>query len=133
VGCDVGGQFGDGEGFGGDEADGDGGVQMAAGDVADGEGHGEDSESEGEGHADVTDTKVDAGGEDAASATAKDKPEGTEELGCCTFRESHRVTRTFLWCDFCLREVLMGPVRSMELAATCEWSTLHPTREPLLM
>jgi hypothetical protein len=51
---------------------------MAAGDVADGEGHGEDRESEGEGHADVADAEMDARGEDGASATAKDKPEGAE-------------------------------------------------------
>ncbi len=62
---------------------------MAAGDVADGEGHGEDGESEGEGYADVADAEVDACGEDGATATSEDKPEGTEELGYCAFRERH--------------------------------------------
>ena len=98
LGDDVGGQLGDGEAPGGDQADGDSGVEMAAGDVADGEGHGEDGEAEGEGHTDEADSQVGEGCcEDGAAATAEDKPEGAEELGCCTFREMHSGGPLFLW------------------------------------
>ena len=64
---------------------------MAAGDVSDGEGHGEDCESEGERDADEGYTEVwcsgcrragglKGGGEDSASAATEDKPEGPEEF-----------------------------------------------------
>jgi hypothetical protein len=84
---------------------------MAAGDVADGEGHGEDGESEGKGHAEEADAKRDAidggskgGGEDGGATTAEDKPESAEELGCCTFGEMHRVTCSFFGIDLSVWE-----------------------------
>src|SRR6266478_2768582 len=70
LGDDVGGKLGDGEAFCGDEADGDCWVEVATGDMADGEGHGEDGESEGKGHAYVADAEVNACGEDGAAAAA---------------------------------------------------------------
>jgi hypothetical protein len=70
--------------------------------VADGEGHGENGESEGEGYTNIADAEMDAGGEDGAAATSEDKPEGTEKLGYCTFGEMHRVT-----CSFCSLIVCM--------------------------
>jgi hypothetical protein len=106
LGDDVGGQFGDGEAFGGDEADRDGGVEVAAGDVADGEGHGENRESEGKGHADVADAEVNACGEDSAAATAEDKPEGAEGTSAAA-RFERCIVSPALSCGvgfICLRE-----------------------------
>src|ERR1700734_36478 len=77
---------------------------MAARDVADGKGHGEYGESEGKCDTDEADAEVDSGnlggkarGQDRCTAASEDKPEGTEEFGCCTFREMHQVTCPFQW------------------------------------
>src|ERR1700733_1057965 len=86
---DVGGKLGGGEAFSGNKADGDGGVQMAPGDVADGEGHGQDSQTERKRYANIADAEMNARGKDGAAATAEDKPESAEEFGCCTFGEMH--------------------------------------------
>ena len=91
LGDDVGAKFRGGEALADDEADGDCRVEVAAGDVANGEGHSENCESEGEGNADEGDTEMGSsrygrprglkgGGKDGASATTEDKPEGPEEF-----------------------------------------------------
>ena len=70
-----------------DEADGDGRVQVAAGDVADGVGHGQHGEAEGERDADEADAEVrgpprqEARREHGAAAAAEDEPERADELG----------------------------------------------------
>src|SRR5580698_106565 len=82
LGNDVGQQMGDGKAAADNEAEGDSGVQVAAGDVADGVAHGEHGEAEGEGNADESDTEGgEASGEDGSAASAKDQPCGAEELG----------------------------------------------------
>jgi hypothetical protein len=64
--------------------------------VADGEGHGEDGEAKGESYTNKADSQIwEGSGEDGAAATAEDKPEGAEELGCCAFREMHLITCSF--------------------------------------
>ena len=79
------------ETFANDQADGNCGVQVAARDVADGEGHGEDGETEGESYSDEADSQIWEGRrKDCAATAAEDKPEGAEKLRCCTFREIHR-------------------------------------------
>ena len=91
LGDDVGAKFGGWKALADYKAYGDGWVEVAAGDVADGEGHSEDCESEGEGNTDKGDPemrcsryggpwRLKGGGEDGASATTEDKPEGPEEL-----------------------------------------------------
>jgi hypothetical protein len=61
---------------------------MATGDMANGEGHGQKCKAEGQRDSDKPDAEL---GErrrnDCAAAASKDKPEGTEELRCCAFRE----------------------------------------------
>ena len=78
---------------------------MAAGDVADREGHGEDGEAEGESYADEADSQTGEGcGEDSASAASEDKPEGAEELRSCAFREVHCGYLLFLFGVKCVVE-----------------------------
>ena len=68
-------------------AEGDGGVEVSAGDVADRVGAGDDGEAEGQRDTDEADAHVDGavgddlGGEDCGAAAAEDEPEGAEELG----------------------------------------------------
>lgn len=82
----VGAEFGDGEALADDEADGDGRVEMAAGDVSDSEGHGKERQTKGESDSDEAYAQLwVSGGNNGASAASEDKPEGAEELGCCTF------------------------------------------------
>ena len=75
---------------------------MAAGDVTDGEGHGEDGEAEGEGDPGESDAKLTprslmvSGGEHGGSAASEDEPEGPEHFGDCTFGEVDEVTCSFL-------------------------------------
>src|SRR6185312_3567145 len=59
---DVGEKFAPGEAAAGVEAEGDGGIEMRAGDVADGEGHGEHGETEGESDARESDSQLRVGG-----------------------------------------------------------------------
>jgi len=91
LGDDVGAKFRGGEALADDETDGDCGVEVAAGDVANGEGHSENCEPEGEGNADEGNTEMGGswygrpwglkgGGKNGASATTEDKPEGPEEF-----------------------------------------------------
>ena len=72
------------------QPDRDGGVEVAARDVANGEGHGEHGETECEGDPHEADAEVDRcgafcgeefGREHSAAASAQDQPAGAEELG----------------------------------------------------
>ena len=72
------------------EADGDGGIEVASGDVADGEGHGEQGEAEGQGDTGKTDAKTGVGGgQNSGTASAEDQPCGSQEFGEETFAEIH--------------------------------------------
>ena len=74
--------------------------------VADGEGHGQDGEAECKSYAGEANSQCGEGCcEDGAAAAAEDKPEGAEELGCCTFREMHFDYLLFLleWIMFAFR------------------------------
>ena len=71
----VGSQFQIGEALAYDEADGDGGVDVAAGDVADGEGHGEEREAKGEGYTDEAYAQLGL----AAAMTALPQPPKTSQ------------------------------------------------------
>jgi hypothetical protein len=72
-----------------DEAYSDCGIEVAAGDVADGVGHSHYGEAEGQGDADKADAEVDwsrvraeeMSGKHRAAAAAENEPEGAEELG----------------------------------------------------
>ena len=65
---------------------------MAAGDVADGEGHGEYGEAEGERDARKADAELRiGGGKSARSAAAEDQPKGAEELCKCPSGDGHEV------------------------------------------
>ena len=88
LGEDIGHQIFGGEAFASAEADGDGGIEMAAGDVADGVSHGEDGESDGEGDADEADAEGgEGGGGDGGANAGEDQPEGADELGEAAFAD----------------------------------------------
>ena len=64
------------------EADRDGGIEMAAGDVADRIGHGHDAQAERQGHADQADTDLrKTGGDDRAAASRKSEPKRADRFG----------------------------------------------------
>ena len=64
------------------QADGDGGVEVAAADVPDGVGHRQHGQAEREGHAQESDPDVGhTGREDGRAAASEDQHEGAEELG----------------------------------------------------
>src|SRR6202022_104010 len=85
------------------ESQGDGGVEMATGNVTDGVGHGENGESEGESYASEADTqRRESRVQNSGSASAKDQPECAEEFSGCALTESHRrppvtVRESFSW------------------------------------
>lgn len=81
LGDNVGDDLGRGEAAAGPEADGDRRVQVAAGNVADGVGHGHHGEAESKGHSEKTDPHVREGRrEHGAAAPAEHKPKRTEKL-----------------------------------------------------
>src|ERR1700712_2764549 len=83
-----------GEASAGVEAEGDSGIEMRAGDVADGKGHGEHGEAEGESDARESDTELRIGrGEECRSAAAEDQPEGTKEFRKCPGGDGHEFAR----------------------------------------
>jgi hypothetical protein len=64
------------------ETDRDGGIEMAAGDVADRIGHGHDAQAECQRHTDQADTDLrKTGGDDRAAASRKSEPERADRLG----------------------------------------------------
>ena len=81
LGDDVGGRVLPGEPPPETQADGDGRVEVPAGDVSDGVGHGEHAQAEREGDPEVADADVgDAGRDDRRAAAGEDQPERAEEL-----------------------------------------------------
>ena len=69
------------------ETDGDGRVEVAAGNVTDGVSHGEDGETEGQCNADVMDGVVTSTtSEQSRTAAAENKPECADTLGDRTLR-----------------------------------------------
>lgn len=80
-----------------DEPHRDSRIEMAAGDVSDGVGHGQNGETEGKRDTDKADAELGAvrkehGREDCATAAAEDQPEGAKELGDqFVFQWSHHV------------------------------------------
>ena len=87
-----------------DQPDGDRRIEVAAGDVADGVGHGQHREAEGERDTDEADAQADGGladpryetrREDRAAAAAEDEPEGAEELGGQFVSHGGCLTRDF--------------------------------------
>lgn len=71
---------------------GDGRVQMAARDVSDGEGHGEDGQAESQSDPEETDSDCGKGcSQHGRAASAEYEPEGSEEFRDRTFAETH-------WC-----------------------------------
>ena len=88
LGGDVGGRLLPGDAPPGGRAERDGRVEVAAGDVADGVGHGQDGQTEGQGDTDEADAELDVvggvddlGGEHGRAGAAEDEPEGAESLG----------------------------------------------------
>ena len=66
----------------GGKTDGDGGIEMTAGNVADGIGHRDDAQPERQRHPDQSDTDLrEAGGDHRAAASCKGQPERPDRLG----------------------------------------------------
>ncbi len=77
-----------GKAFAGAEADGNGRIEMATGDVPNGIGHGQHRQPEGEGNAKPADADlIHTGGQHRAAAAAEDQPESTDELCYSAFGE----------------------------------------------
>ena len=74
----------------GPQTDGHRGIEVAAGDVADGIGHGQHRQAEGQRHAREPDAQFrKAGGEHRAAAATEHQPERAEELGAETMVHFH--------------------------------------------
>ena len=90
LGDNVGRQFAGREALCDDQADRDGGVEMAAGDVADGECHGKHGEAEGECDPGESDAEPRVRGrEDSCAAASKDQPESSEQFCDHAFVQRH--------------------------------------------
>ena len=88
--ADVRRQVRNGKTFGHRQADGDGRIQMTAGNVADGISHGQDGEAERQGYAQQADTHVwKCGRQNGAAAAPEYKPECADELGDGSLTQRH--------------------------------------------
>ena len=76
------------------------GIQVAAGDVADGIGHGHDRQAEREGDTEEPDPDVGKGGaQNRASTTPKDQPECADEFGECLLAHGELPLMTARLCN----------------------------------
>jgi hypothetical protein len=73
-----------------DKTDRDGGIEMGAGDMADGKGHGQHDDAEGQGDADEADTQArECRGQHGAAASPEDQPESTDEFSRQALAHGH--------------------------------------------
>ena len=81
------------EATGGNKSECHGGVEVAAGDMADSISHGEDGETEGDRNADIADSEVvGATSEQGRAAAAEHEPECADKFSSSTFGKTHKIS-----------------------------------------
>ena len=92
---DVGGEFAGWETTSDGEADGDRGVDVSAGNVTDGVGHGQQRQTKHQADAQESDAQIGKGrGQHSASTTSENKPERTDKLCQCSLLKRHMTSNT---------------------------------------
>src|SRR5262249_50068256 len=111
----------------GPEADGDRGVEVAAGDMSDREGHGEHGQAKGERHSHEADAEIlECRGDHRAAAAAKYEPERADEFR--TERFCHVRTPD----DWTLPPRPVVTIRASAAPSPCEWKCAWPDRSALV-